>query len=110
MAKNALSLLLMLSLLGVVAYANNEQSQKQADNYCIARLNAGKDALLQFLNFACAQIDCNPIQPGGLCFEPTTIISHGSYALDAFFRKTGSCNSLGRLQSSDPSYAKCRYP
>lgn len=63
------------------------------------------------LDYACGQgIDCSPIQPGGACFEPTTVIAHANYAMNLFFHNSDRDPSItcdfaqtATLSSKDPS-------
>ncbi|PIN12155.1 Glucan endo-1,3-beta-D-glucosidase [Handroanthus impetiginosus] len=74
-------------------------------------VSAPNDKLQGFINFACSQLDCREIQPGGSCYEPNTLQNHASYTLDAYYRKNGVCNpDIGTPTITDPSYGNCRYP
>lgn len=65
--------------------------------------------LQENINFACTQVDCHPIQPGGFCFNPDTIHSHAAYAMNEYFQFYGK-NSFdcyfggtGLISTADPS-------
>ena len=51
------------------------------------------DAELQSnLDYVCSQgLDCGPLQLVGACFEPNTVISHASYAMNLLY-ETGDKN------------------
>ncbi|KAK9088495.1 hypothetical protein Scep_027577 [Stephania cephalantha] len=59
--------------------------------------------------------DCGPVQRGGICFEPDTLVSHASYAFNSYYQQNGNndvaCNfgGTGVITHSDPSYGKCNY-
>lgn len=62
------------------------------------------------LDYACGQgIDCSPIQPGGACFEPNTVASHATYAMNLLFQSLGkdpwNCDfsQTATLSSNNPS-------
>ncbi|KAH6789351.1 O-Glycosyl hydrolases family 17 protein [Perilla frutescens var. frutescens] len=76
------------------------------------------DAQLQAnLDYACSQgIDCSPIQPGGACFEPATVVSHAAYAMNLLYQSAGrnpwNCDFLqtATISTTNPSYDSCVYP
>ncbi|CAI9781924.1 unnamed protein product [Fraxinus pennsylvanica] len=42
------------------------------------------------INYACGQqIDCRPIQPGGVCFELNTVQTHDAYAMNLYYQSAG---------------------
>jgi hypothetical protein len=53
--------------------------------------------------------DCKPIQHGGACFDPDTLVSHASYAFNNYYQQNGNsdiaCNFGGTatLTNIDPS-------
>lgn len=69
------------------------------------------DAQLQAnLDYACSQgIDCSPIQPGGACFEPATVLSHAAYAMNLLYQSAGrnpwNCDFLqtASVSTTNPS-------
>ncbi|PON75067.1 Glycoside hydrolase [Parasponia andersonii] len=79
---------------------------------------ANKTALASALSYACSQVNktCDPIQPGGLCHHPDSLIRHVSYAFSsswAQLRKTGATcffNGLATQTTKDPSYGYCKFP
>ncbi|CAE5957870.1 unnamed protein product [Arabidopsis arenosa] len=73
--------------------------------------------LQKTLDYACgAGADCGPIHQNGPCFNPNTVKSHCSYAVNSFFQKKGqsqgTCDFAGTaiVSASDPSYTTCPFP
>eukprot|EP00475_Leptophrys_vorax_P020110 TRINITY_DN27533_c0_g1_i2.p1 TRINITY_DN27533_c0_g1~~TRINITY_DN27533_c0_g1_i2.p1 ORF type:complete len:277 (+),score=19.63 TRINITY_DN27533_c0_g1_i2:42-833(+) len=65
--------------------------------------------------------DCSAIQPGGACYEPSTLGAHASYAFNAYFQMVGqapgSCSFGGNAvvvprvpDYAAPSNPNCVYP
>ncbi|XP_033128136.1 phosphoserine phosphatase, chloroplastic isoform X2 [Brassica rapa] len=66
--------------------------------------------LQKTLDYACgAGADCGPIHQNGPCFNPNTVKSHCSYAVNSFFQKKGqsqgTCDFAGTatVSASDPT-------
>ncbi|XP_047951027.1 glucan endo-1,3-beta-glucosidase 7-like [Salvia hispanica] len=86
--------------------------------WCVGKAGVGDVKMQANLDYACGQgIDCSPIQPGGACFEPATVIAHANYAMNLFFHNSDKDPSItcdfaqtATLSSTDPSYDKCIYP
>ncbi|KAH7542450.1 hypothetical protein FEM48_Zijuj02G0075200 [Ziziphus jujuba var. spinosa] len=85
--------------------------------WCVPRSDASDEALQENLDYVCSRgVDCNPIRDGGACFEPNTVRSHASYAMNAYYQAFGTqdvnCdfNHTGLITSNDPSYEACTYP
>lgn len=78
--------------------------------WCVPKPSASDTALQNNLNYVCSQgVDCSPIQPGGSCFNPTTVRAHAAYAMNAFYQTKGrndyNCDFAGTgvLVATDPS-------
>ncbi|KAF3454703.1 hypothetical protein FNV43_RR05151 [Rhamnella rubrinervis] len=78
--------------------------------WCVPRSDASDAALQANLDYVCSiGVDCNPINAGGACFEPNTVRSHASYAMNAYYQTFGpqdyNCdfNHTGFVTSNDPS-------
>ena len=75
----------------------------------MANPGAGQGPLQSALDNICSnpQRDCGPIQPGGPCYEPNTVVDHASYALNLDYKAHGATRpwcpaDLGILTLSDP--------
>ncbi|XP_043702069.1 glucan endo-1,3-beta-glucosidase 13-like [Telopea speciosissima] len=85
--------------------------------WCVARPGVSAVDLQNALDWACGQgmADCTPIQSGGSCFEPDTLLSHASYAFNYYYQQNGNsdiaCNFGGTATviTRDPSYGSCAY-
>uniref|UniRef100_A0A7N0U2I0 X8 domain-containing protein n=1 Tax=Kalanchoe fedtschenkoi TaxID=63787 RepID=A0A7N0U2I0_KALFE len=85
--------------------------------WCVAAPGASQADLQNALDWACGlgMADCRPIQTGGSCFNPDTLLSHASYAFNYYYQQNGNsdiaCNFGGTaaLTKTDPSYDKCIY-
>ncbi|PWA38002.1 X8 domain-containing protein [Artemisia annua] len=83
----------------------------EGKTWCVAQVGASKDRLNQFINDVCLHLACEPIMPGGSCFEPDNIYNHGSYAINLNYRATGECDtSFATPATTDPSFLRCHYP
>ncbi|KZV34239.1 Glucan endo-1,3-beta-glucosidase precursor [Dorcoceras hygrometricum] len=88
----------------------------KADAWCVPKAGISNAQLQSNLDYACGLIDCSPIQPGGACFEPITLISHATYAMNLLYQTAGrnpwNCDfkQSAILTSTNPSYNKCTYP
>ncbi|KAK6935849.1 Glycoside hydrolase family 17, partial [Dillenia turbinata] len=79
--------------------------------WCISKSDATDKVLQANIDFVCSSgsVDCKPIQDGGSCFNPNTVKSHASYAMNAYYKANGrhdfNCDfaGTGTLTSSDPS-------
>lgn len=78
--------------------------------WCVPRTDASDEALQKNIDYVCSSgVDCGPIQAGGACFDPNTVRSHASYAMNAYFQASGrhdfDCDfsHTGLLTSTDPS-------
>ncbi|KAL9430530.1 hypothetical protein AB3S75_025837 [Citrus x aurantiifolia] len=89
-----------------------------ATSWCIAKPSTDDESLNHNIDYSCRQkgVDCRPIQPGGSCFNPDSIISHASFAMNLFYKSAGknywNChfNGTGLIVTQNPSWATCKYP
>ena len=72
--------------------------------------DATEEQLQASLDWVCGQgIDCGPITPGGVCFEPNNVMSHTAYAMNLYFQKSPEnptyCDfsQTSRITSNNPS-------
>ncbi|KAI3464968.1 hypothetical protein Pfo_021631 [Paulownia fortunei] len=91
--------------------------EPKKDAWCVPKAGVSDAQLQTNLDYACGQgIDCSPIQPGGACFEPTTLASHATYAMNLLYQMSDknplNCDfsQTATLTSTNPSYDKCTYP
>ncbi|KAL1197311.1 PLASMODESMATA CALLOSE-BINDING PROTEIN 3 [Cardamine amara subsp. amara] len=85
--------------------------------WCVCREGLNEAMLQKTLDYACgAGADCGPIHQNGPCFNPNTVKSHCSYAVNSFFQRKGqaqgTCDFAGTatFSASDPSYTTCPFP
>lgn len=79
--------------------------------WCVAKENIYFKLLLSNIEFACAHgADCDAIKAVGNCYEPNTLTSHASFAMNSYYHKLGvanddNCyfNSSGLIVYNDPS-------
>ncbi|KAK9078116.1 hypothetical protein SSX86_002173 [Deinandra increscens subsp. villosa] len=85
--------------------------------WCVAKAGVSDAQLQSNLDYVCSQagVDCGPLQPGGACFEPNTVASHATYAMNLLYQTAGrnpwNCDFLqtATLTSNNPSYNGCIY-
>ncbi|XP_020576388.1 glucan endo-1,3-beta-glucosidase 7-like isoform X2 [Phalaenopsis equestris] len=86
--------------------------------WCVPKEGVTEEELQENLDFACGQegVDCSSIQPGGACFEPNTVKSHATYAMNQLFQVSGrnawNCDfrQSAMLTAQNPSYGGCVFP
>ncbi|CAH9113310.1 unnamed protein product [Cuscuta europaea] len=85
--------------------------------FCVPKPTATDAQLQANIDYVCNQggVDCRPIRPGGVCFNPNTLRAHATYLMNTFYqtkgRKDFQCDfsSSATLTSTDPSYGSCKY-
>ncbi|KAG8385227.1 hypothetical protein BUALT_Bualt03G0020200 [Buddleja alternifolia] len=86
-------------------------------SWCVARAGSSPVDLQIALDWACGQgrADCGPIQPGGPCFEPNNLLSHASYAFNAYYQQNGNSDiacyfgGTAALTQDNPSKEKLKF-
>ncbi|XP_059669677.1 uncharacterized protein LOC132314924 [Cornus florida] len=82
--------------------------------YCLPKQETSPSALQKNIDYACAKIDCKPIQPGGECYEPNTVKDHAAYAMNYYYqlsdRRECDFSNTALVTSENPSTGKCQYP
>ncbi|XP_058785618.1 glucan endo-1,3-beta-D-glucosidase-like [Vicia villosa] len=84
--------------------------------WCIPKAGVSDAQLQANIDYACSQgLDCRPIQPGGVCFDPNTLQSHAAYVMNLYYQTFGrnqwNCDfsQTATLTSQNPSYNACNY-
>nr|GEW66844.1 glucan endo-1,3-beta-D-glucosidase-like [Tanacetum cinerariifolium] len=83
--------------------------------WCVAKPSATDQELRNNIEFACSFVNCNMIQSGGTCYEPQTLISQASVAMNLYYQKEGrnfwNCNfrNSAIISVIDPSFGDCKY-
>ncbi|KAK2996705.1 hypothetical protein RJ639_026445 [Escallonia herrerae] len=85
--------------------------------WCIASSTASDTDLQNAVDWACGSgnVDCSAIQPSQPCFEPDSLVSHASYAVNSYYQQNGatdiacSFGGAGVKTNKNPSYDKCLY-
>ncbi|KAM0912516.1 hypothetical protein ACQ4PT_012752 [Festuca glaucescens] len=57
--------------------------------WCVAKPSADEKALQGNINYVCQNVSCSVIQPGGPCFNPNTLASHASIAMNLYYAYNG---------------------
>lgn len=78
--------------------------------WCVAKPTVTSSVMQEALDYACATgADCMPIQPGGACYQPATLLAHAAYAFNSYWQRNkkggGTCDFGGAamLATVDPS-------
>lgn len=64
----------------------------EGTTWCVARPGASQAELQRALDWACGigRVDCSVIERHGDCYEPDTIVSHASFAFNAYYQTNGN--------------------
>ncbi|XP_011095448.1 glucan endo-1,3-beta-glucosidase 12 [Sesamum indicum] len=92
--------------------------RKLGQTWCVASEKAGEEKLQKGIEYACGEggADCRAIQPGGTCYNPSTLHFHASYAFNSFyqknFRQSGACDFGGAayVVTHPPRLGSCEFP
>ncbi|CAL9243402.1 unnamed protein product [Arabidopsis halleri] len=83
--------------------------------WCTAMPASTAEQLQSNINFACSHVDCAPIQPGGFCYYPNTLLDHASFVMNSYYKSQGrtyaacSFGNTGYLIYSNPSSGTCEF-
>ncbi|XP_057963115.1 glucan endo-1,3-beta-D-glucosidase-like [Malania oleifera] len=81
-----------------------------ATTWCVATVT-GTDALFQqAIKISCGapRVNCAPISPGGICFEPNKLANHATVALNLNYLANNVCpRPFGITAVTNPSYGRC---
>lgn len=83
--------------------------------WCVAKPSADEKALIANINYACGNVSCSVIQPGGPCYKPDNPVSHAAVAMNLYYATYGrhpwNCDfqKSALIVQSDPSYGSCTY-
>ncbi|KAJ0095673.1 hypothetical protein Patl1_15500 [Pistacia atlantica] len=86
--------------------------------FCVAKDGADRKMLQAALDWACGpgKVDCSVLLQGQPCYEPDNVISHSTYAFNAYFQQMGkspgTCDFKGvaAITTTDPSHGSCIFP
>lgn len=85
--------------------------------WCVCRSDVSDGVLQKAIDYACGTgADCMPILQNGACFQPNTVRSHCSWAVNSYYQRRSSlgatCDFSGAatLSNSDPSFSSCSFP
>ncbi|KAF3324051.1 hypothetical protein FCM35_KLT11518 [Carex littledalei] len=85
--------------------------------WCVCRTDVSDTVLQKAIDYACGNgADCSPILQNGACYNPNTVKSHCSYAVNSYYQRKGqtsdACNftSSALASNTDPSYTGCTFP
>ena len=91
----------------------NAQAPEPLDvgrKWCVPKTDVSDEALQKNIDYVCSSgVECGPIEAGGSCYNPNTVRSHASYAMNAYFQSAGrhdfNCdfNNTALLTAADPS-------
>ncbi|AED96385.1 putative X8 domain-containing protein [Arabidopsis thaliana] len=83
--------------------------------WCSAMPSSTPEQLQANIQLACSRVDCTPIQPGGFCYYPNTLLDHASFVMNSYYKSQGrtyaacSFGNTGYLIYSDPSTGTCEF-
>lgn len=96
--------------MGPTSPVGGPKPSDEGRRWCVPKTDASDEALQKNIDYVCSSgVDCGPIQEGGACYDPNTVRSHASYAMNAYFQTAGrhdfNCdfNHTAILTFTDPS-------
>jgi hypothetical protein len=106
-------------MITISAERPRERRLATATVWCVSIANVSDATLQSSLDWACGplanqgQVNCGPINVGGVCYEPNTLAHHCDWAFNAYFQKMNAtddaCSFSGTAQKvyTDPSSGTC---
>lgn len=111
-----LFVLLVVIVIHPFPVANSTLRNLSHIQWCVASPGATDAQLQEKIDWICKQpkVNCKPIESGGACFEPNTLMSHASYVMNAYYwihhRAEETCDkNTSTIVVNDPSYGDCVY-
>lgn len=70
----------------VSEYPEMPKPESNGKLWCVATESGNKTQIAEAMSFVCRQDNrtCDPIRPGGECYNPDTLMNHASYAFSAY--------------------------
>ncbi|RXH70330.1 hypothetical protein DVH24_007586 [Malus domestica] len=104
-----------LHLTGAGTVLSNDTTNQ---TFCVAKEGSDKKMLQAGLDWACGpgKVDCSPLLQGQPCYEPDNVLTHATYAFNAYFQRMakapGTCDFKGvaTVTTTDPSHGSCIFP
>eukprot|EP00257_Ricinus_communis_P016715 XP_015574972.1 glucan endo-1,3-beta-glucosidase 13 isoform X1 [Ricinus communis] len=99
----------------VESHRSENQTSCVQETWCVAKPATENSMLQENINFACNHVDCTPIQDGGPCYNPTTLVNHASFAMNLYYQTTQRTNTScdfkgsGLIVNRNPSYGNCTF-
>ncbi|KAK3221944.1 hypothetical protein Dsin_008969 [Dipteronia sinensis] len=105
----------ILHLIGAGTVLANDTTNQ---TFCVAKEGSDKKMLQAALDWACGpgKVDCSSLLQGQPCYDPDNVISHSTYAFNAYFQQMskslGTCDFKGvaTITTTDPSHGSCIFP
>ncbi|KAF6173230.1 hypothetical protein GIB67_026925 [Kingdonia uniflora] len=78
--------------------------------WCVANGKLRTEKLQAGIDYACGEggADCQPIQPGAVCYDPNTVEAHASYAFNSYYQKEG--RAIGTCYFGGAAYVVTQPP
>lgn len=111
-------LFLSIVVIDHLPVANSTLRNLLTTQWCVVAISATDAQMQANIDWGCsieAKVNCRPIQPGGACFDPNTLMNHASFVMNAYYqshnRTEEACyfNDTGTFIITDPSYGDCVY-
>ncbi|XVF02884.1 hypothetical protein REPUB_Repub04eG0213400 [Reevesia pubescens] len=105
----------ILHLTGAGTVLSNDTTNQ---TFCVAKQGTDPKMLQAALDWACGpgEVDCSTLLQGHPCYEPNNVVSHSTYAFNAYFQQMakspGTCDFKGvaTITTTDPSHGSCVFP